>query len=138
VSTFTAIRACSILLLGGVVLHAEDVTAGNGKVIDWRTVRCGETVQEGADAFDTAALFVSLVGPEAALLAATRDQDIEEAPPATEPAPRVHAYMMQANGGRLRSFEVGPFTVMVQAHSDDAAQAAFTERLASLAMGASS
>lgn len=129
--TFTAVRACAIALLSGLVLQVEHVSAGNGAVIDWRTVQSGETLQEGADAFDAAQLFVALVGPEAAL-AALPGSDIEP-PPTVRMPPRVHAYMQQANGGRLRSFEVGAFKVLVEAHEDDAAQAAFTARLAALA-----
>lgn len=129
--TFSAVRACAIALLAGSVLQVEHVSAGNGMVIDWRTVRCGETLQEGADAFDTAQFFVSLVGPDAALLAVS-GLDIEAVAP-VRVQPRVHAYMLQANGGRLRSFEVGGFKVMVEAHEDDVAQAEFTARLAELA-----
>lgn len=54
-------------LLRGRTLHAEDVTAGNGKVIDWRTTKSGNELQIGADAFDTARLFLTLVGEDAAL-----------------------------------------------------------------------
>lgn len=127
---FDAVRACSIALLSGTVLHACDVTAGNGKVIDWRTVKSGEELCPGGDAFDTAYLFVALVGSEAALAAATRDRDIE---PALAPAPlppRVHAYAPNGSGARRRSFDVGPFTVYVEPSDDDAAQATFTEALA--------
>lgn len=52
-------------ILDGAVLHASDVTAGNGKVYDWRTVKCGELVDDGGDAFDQAMLFVALAGPDA-------------------------------------------------------------------------
>lgn len=131
---FDAVRACSIALLAGGVLHGPDVTAGNGSVIDWRSVKSGETVQADGDAFDTAYLFVALVGPEAALAAATRDRNIEPPPPAPEPEPRITAYMFTERG-RARSFGVGPFTVLVQPHEDDAAHAAFTEALARLARG---
>ena len=129
--TFAAVRACSIALLSGAVLQSVGVSAGNGIVIDWRTVKSGETLTTHADAFDTAQLFVSLVGPEAALAA------IDEVfPPALEGTPimpRIYAFMQTACGGRLRSFDIGDFKVMVEAHEDDAAQAAFTERLAGLA-----
>jgi hypothetical protein len=47
--------------------------------------------------------------------------------------PQITAYMQRQNGGRLRAFEVGGFRVMVAAHDDDAAQAAFVERLAAIA-----
>ena len=127
---FSAVRACVIAILAGAILHAGNVSAGNGQVIDWRTVRSGETLQEGADAFDVAQLFVALVGPDSALRAID-GRDIEPASP-VQTKPVVHAYMMQANGGRLRSFEAFGFRVMVEAHEDDAAQAAFTERLAAM------
>jgi hypothetical protein len=132
-----AVRACSIALLAGVVLQVLEVSAGHGRVIDWRTVRSGETLQDGADAFDTAYLFVTLVGPEAAVLAATRDRDIEPAPPAVEPEPRIATYMHTQNG-RLRSFEVGAFRVSVDPIGDgeatDKAHAAFTAALAKAAL----
>lgn len=130
-TTFTAVRACSLALLSGAVLQVGGVSAGNGIVIDWRTVRSGETLTTGADAFDTAQLFVALVGPETALSALR-----EEIPPAPETAPFVSsvvAFMPYPHGGRRRSFEAGEFTVMVEPHDDDQAQAAFTERLAALA-----
>jgi len=60
------IFALAIAFTKGVVLSANDVTAGNGKVIDWRTVKCGDTVIEAADAYDVAVCFVSLAGHGAA------------------------------------------------------------------------
>ena len=56
------IAAVSAALLGGRVLNVREVTAGNGSVIDWREVRSGETIIEGADAYDVATTFVGLVG----------------------------------------------------------------------------
>jgi hypothetical protein len=129
VDRFDAVRACAIALLGGVVLHASDVSAGNGKVIDWRTLSCGDALLESADAFDVARLFVSIVGSEAALRAVAAKGVVRALP-----APRVTAFMLQANGGRSRSFEVAGFRVMVEAHADDDEQAAFTEQLAALSM----
>lgn len=67
---FEAVQACAVVLLGGVVLPANDVTAGNGVVIDWREVKHGETLQNDGDAFDTAYLFVTVTGVEAAHAAA--------------------------------------------------------------------
>jgi hypothetical protein len=131
-SRYATIQAVSVALLGGLVLHAANVTAGNGAVIDWRTVKSGSTVQEGADAFDTALLFVSLVGEEAAVAALPIVVEVQEPAP-VKVAPQVTAYMQQQNGGRLRAFEVGGFRVMVAAHGDDEAQAAFVRRLAALA-----
>jgi hypothetical protein len=133
-STFDATRACALVLLSGAVLHACDVTAGSGLVVDWRTVKSGETLSEGGDAFDTAHLFVMLVGPEPALAAATRHRDIEPAPPEPNLPPRITAFAPGADG-RRRSFEAGPFTVLVEPHEDDAAHAAFAETLARAAMG---
>jgi hypothetical protein len=59
-------QALAIALLQGEVLQVSEVTAGNGLVIDWRTVRCGETIITDGDAFDCAYLFLALVGDEAA------------------------------------------------------------------------
>jgi hypothetical protein len=119
---FAAVRACSEALLAGAVLQIDGVTAGNGSVIDWRAVKSGETMQEGCDAFDTAQLFVAIVGTVAAL----------ETVIAPAEAPTITAFCETANGGRRRSFEFEGFKIMVEPHEDDAAQAAFTARLASL------
>lgn len=62
-------RELAIALLGGRTLQASNVSAGRGIVIDWRHVPSGETIVEGADAFDTAAMFLSLVGWGAAAMA---------------------------------------------------------------------
>lgn len=58
--------AICTLLLTGEVLHGANVTVGNGSVIDWRTVKSGDEIAHDLDAFDSAALFVALVGPEVA------------------------------------------------------------------------
>jgi hypothetical protein len=131
-TTFAAVRACVIVLLTGAVLQVMGVSAGNGIVIDWRTVRCGEVLVTCADAFDVAQLFVALVGPDAATLAASRDVDIEPAPTPPPMVPRVHAYMVDSGiGGPRRSFEApGGFRVYVEPHEDDAGQAAFAAKLA--------
>ena len=63
-------RVVSILaahLVRGAALSIHDVTAGNGQVIEWAAVKSGQTLLEGADAFDTAELFLKLVGTRAAL-----------------------------------------------------------------------
>lgn len=132
-NTFEAVRACAIAILGGAVIQAAGVSAGQGLVIDWRTVKCGETMLEGADAFDAAQLLVALVGAEAALEA--MQDDVEPAPVAPAPAPRVYAYMPNQHGARRRSFDApGGFRVIVEPFDDDdAAQAAFVARLAELA-----
>lgn len=131
-STYEIVRACSIAMLGGVVLQASGVSAGRGKVIDWRTVKSGETIQDGGDAFDTAQLYVALVGVEAAM--ASVDLDVEPTPQ-PKVAPRVHAYMANHSGSRRRTFDATShgFKVMVEPHEDDAAQARFTELLADAA-----
>ncbi len=129
-STFAAVRACALAILAGAILHASDVTAGNGVVVDWRTERSGATLATEADPFDAAQLFVALVGPEAAL------SSLEDVPtPAPEPTPiatRISAYCIIAGvGGRRRSFDAPQgFTVYVEPHEEDAVQAAFTARLA--------
>jgi len=61
--------ALSVAFTKGIVLSANNVTAGNGSVIDWRTVKCGDTIIEGADAYDMAVTFVSLAGWGAAAMA---------------------------------------------------------------------
>lgn len=131
---FAATRACALALLAGSVLAASDVTAGNGLVVDWRTVKSGEALITDADPFDEAHLFVAAVGPEAAILAATRDKDVEPAPEVVEHEPRVVSFMLLPCGGRRRMFKVGPFAVYVEPHGeDDAAQAAFVTALAAMA-----
>ena len=131
IEVYAAVRACAIALLSGAILRAADVTAGNGSVVDWRTIKSGEEIQAGADAFDTAHLFVTLVGPVDAMAAATSNDEIEPAPEPAHVAPRVFAYMTDPScGGRRRSFDPGPFRVYVEPNEDDAAQAAFTARLA--------
>ena len=71
IETYPAVYACALALLRGKVLAACDVTAGNGLVVDWRTVKNGEAMETG-DAASTAQLFVALVGPYAALESAAR------------------------------------------------------------------
>jgi hypothetical protein len=51
-------------------------------------------------------------------------------PVARDVAPRVTAFSARHDGGRRRTFDVGPFSVVVEPHEDDAAQAAFTAALA--------
>lgn len=129
---YEAVRACALALLGGAVLKACDVTAGRGSAIDWREVRSGDLVQSDGDAFDTAYLFVSMVGNVAAMDAV--ECEVPPAVPAPVVQPRITAFMQAACGGRPRSFHVGEFTVIVEAHENDAAQAAFTQRLAARAL----
>lgn len=124
--TFGAVQACAERLIAGAVLHAADVTVGRGVVIDWRTVRSGETVQEGGDTFDAAQLFVALVGPDAALAAC-----------GVESEPTVTAFAPNHAGARRRAFNALGFRVYVEPHDDDdAAQEAFTRWLAGLTIGA--
>lgn len=132
--SYEAVRACALAVLGGAVLQAEAVSAGNGRVIDWRTVKSGESVLEAADAYEVATLFVSLVGVEAAM--ASVDLVVEPPPPHTH-SPQVHAYMANERGSRRRSFDATThgFRVLVEPHEDDASQARFTELLAVAAEG---
>ncbi len=69
-NTFAAVFAASAAMLRGEVLHARNVTAGLGILVDWRHVKSGETVLVDADPFEVAALLVELVGPSAVLEAA--------------------------------------------------------------------
>ena len=61
-------------LLTDTVLFGAGVTAGRGRVVDWRSVKCGENVVADADAYDTAAAFVDAVGVEEARHALERAQ----------------------------------------------------------------
>lgn len=61
-SFYDLVFRCSVEIIRGRVLQAGGVTAGNGDVIDWRSVRCGERVARDADAYDQALLFVELAG----------------------------------------------------------------------------
>ena len=69
---FDAVSAVSRALLGGRVLQTKDVSVGNGMIVDWRDIRCGETIAAGLDPFDGASLFVELVGTKAAESAVRR------------------------------------------------------------------
>lgn len=130
--TYEAVRACALAILAGAVIQVDGVSAGRGIVVDWRTVKSGETLTQGADAFDAAQLFVALVGAERALSVVG---DTPEATSFVAPEPRVSAYMPNASGARRRSFEAGQFRVFVEPHDDDdSAQAEFTARLARLAV----
>ena len=133
--TFETVRFCALALLAGTVLQTSGVSAGNGIIVDWRSVKSGETIQEGGDAFDTAQLFVALVGDEAALACVIGDTSPAEAfvaPPL--PVVEVVEYCRNASGARRRAFTAGPFRVIVEpCDDDDAAQAAFTRRLADFA-----
>lgn len=131
VATYEVVRACALAILAGAVLQVDGVSAGRGVVVDWRTIKSGETLIQDADAFDVAQLFVTLVGEERAQTVAG---DAPEAAAFEAPVPRVSEYMANANGARRRSFEAGPFRVFVEPHDDDAAQAEFTSRLARLAV----
>lgn len=131
--SYEAVRVCAIALLAGAILQAEGVSAGRGIVVDWRTIRSGETLVQGADAFDAAQLFVSLVGEDVAV--SSVKSDVSDVPVFEAPAPRVNEFMKNESGARRRSFDAGPFHVIVEPHNDDdAAQAAFTQRLARLAV----
>jgi hypothetical protein len=143
VITFPAVRACAELLLAGVVLQVAGVSAGKGLVIDWRTVRSGETLQADGDPFDTAQLFVALVGPEAAISVAG---GVTPPPSSVVAPPEIHAWPPNEHGRRLREFTApGGFRVQVRFESwmgggddGDTLAAEFTERLAQLAVEARS
>jgi hypothetical protein len=63
------IQAVSMALLAGAILHAGPegkVTAGNGRVEDWRAVSTGETIAQDQDPTDLATLLVAMVGADAA------------------------------------------------------------------------
>lgn len=132
-NTYPTIRACALILLTGAVLQTVTpdgaVTAGKGQIIDWRTVRSGETVRVDGDAFDTAQLFVAMVGVEAAERAA---DPLSEPPP-----PEVTTFQADEHGFRVRQFTVGGVRVRVEGLSwlggTDTEAEAFTERLAALA-----
>lgn len=134
-NTFAIVRACALAIIAGTILHASDgtgvVTAGNGVVVDWRIVRSGEVFETtDGTAFDTAQLFVALVGEEAARAALVIEPP--PAPPVREATTHVMAYAIDpACGGRRRSFDAPQgFRVYVEPDSDDNAQSAFTARLA--------
>jgi len=118
--TFEAVRYVAMALLAGEVVQAAGVSVGHGSVIDWRTVKSGEVLQADACAFDSAQLFVALVGPEAAMRG--------------DGMPEVSEYMARHDGARRRSFSVRGMTVYIEPHEDDALQAWFTRELASLAV----
>ena len=63
------IFALAVAFTKGIVLTANDVTAGNGIVIDWRSVKSGDTVVSEGDAYDVAVTFVKLAGWGAAAMA---------------------------------------------------------------------
>ncbi len=136
-TTYDTVRVCALAILRGRVLQAGGVSAGRGSVIDWREVRSGETLQTGADAFDTAQLFVTLVGENAALQSHLADVMVAPEPPPppfVPPPPRITRWGTNSDHrGHDRSFDVGEFSVTVRRHEDDAAQAQFTERLAAAA-----
>jgi hypothetical protein len=56
------IFALCVAFTKGIVLSANNVTAGNGSVVDWRTVKSGDHVLEDANAYDVAIVFVNLAG----------------------------------------------------------------------------
>jgi len=64
--TFAAVSEVSQLLSLDLVLQHKGVSVGHGMLIDWRTIKCGDTLLERADTFDCAQLFVALLGVEEA------------------------------------------------------------------------
>lgn len=114
---YETVARCAVAMVAGDVLQSSGVSAGNGTVIDWRTVPSGEMVQSGGDAFDTARLFVALIGDD------TARELLSGAPPVAE-------FMARGDGARRRGFTVRGLTVYVEPHEDDALQAWFTAELA--------
>ena len=118
--TYEAVRHCTVELFAGKIVQAAGVSAGNGSVIDWRSIPSGETLQTNGDTFDTAQLFVTLVGPEAAMRGGG--------------APEITAWMRDQNGRRRRSFDAQGMHVTVESiDHDDELQAWFTHELAKAA-----
>jgi hypothetical protein len=143
--TYEAVRACALAMLMGAVLQADNVSAGRGLVVDWRTVKSGKHIQVDGDAFDTAQLFVALVGAETAMASLGRDgfADVEPPPAVPKRIPEVTAYRPNEHGMRVRQF-TAPRGFKVVVHPShygddhtDADAAAFTARLAELAEGLS-
>jgi hypothetical protein len=65
---YDSVRSASRALLAGAILHAGPegkVTAGKGRLVDWRHFPSGEELLSGESAFDVAILLVTLVGPQA-------------------------------------------------------------------------
>jgi hypothetical protein len=120
VETYEAVRYCAVELHTGKIIQAAGVSAGNGSVIDWRSVKSGETLQTDCDVFDTARLFVALVGPEVAMRG--------------EGVPEIAAWMRDQNGRRRRSFDAQGMHVTVESiDHDDELQVWFTHELAKAA-----
>jgi hypothetical protein len=76
--SFQSALELSILLLNGLVIQADKVSVGNGTIIDWRGVPSGEEVAKGLDPFDSAYLFICLVGPCAARSAVDQVNGVSE------------------------------------------------------------
>lgn len=124
-----AVDLCAAAILGGRVLQAEGVSAGNGIVIDWRAVRSGEATT--GDVFDVARVFVALVGDDAAIAALKNENSAGAA------LPKITAWPIQPNRSRIRGFRFGRFSVSVQADNADEGgddeHEAFTRGLARVA-----
>jgi len=63
---FDLVSKFAVILLSGAVVQCSEVSAGRGKVVDWRSIRSGEEISCEQDAFSVAYLFVSMVGIDAA------------------------------------------------------------------------
>lgn len=155
--TAAAVHAVSVAIMRGAILKTSTHTVGRyhtalgscgwccldlrGQPVDYHEQHA-VTVERpwGLDrdvvyepdesAYGAAAAFVAAVGVEAALAAVERAADRH----APKTVPKVTAFMQNENGGRRRSFHVGPFKVMVEPHEDDEAQARFTAALAAAAV----
>lgn len=113
--SFFVVRDVCRILLSGIVLQAHGVSAGNGRLIDWRDVPSGEELFVG-DAFDIAQTFVAIVGEAAAegvCLRVYLDGKIETRtaeetmPSLVAPEPQITAFRANEHGKRARSFWTG-------------------------------
>jgi hypothetical protein len=125
------VEAVAIAVLQGRVLHATNVTAGRGTVIDWRAVRSGDEVLVDGDAFDVANAFVAIVGDEAAAAA------VEAEPGYIPPRPtaaEITVYAPGGSGARGVGFRRGNLAVLVQGYTDEdnADAEAFARKLAEI------
>lgn len=81
--THPIISACARAILAGAVIHAGNVTAGRGRLIDWRIEPCGVEILSGADAFDQAQLLVAIVGAEVVLASLSLEAEPAQPPAST-------------------------------------------------------
>lgn len=106
---FKAAFAVSVAIAGGAVLSADTpdgrVTVSMGKIIDWRSVKCGEEI--ACDPGDEGIAFAAMVGEECALAAAA-----ERGPTSALPTPDLHVWP-EKNGDQTMGFSVGAFDIKI-------------------------